>query len=1041
MSRTPLTIPQVLALSPDDASSKAAKGLTSPNKWVSMGATDEVVWGECQGSGSKPYQTQVDVSEGGTTFKCSCPSRKFPCKHGLALLLVQAQDPSRFSATQPAWVTEWLNSRRQRAEKKEAKVAAVVAAKEAQAADPVAAAKAAEKEQKKEQQRWQQMQAGAQELGLWLNDLLRQGLASLSAGDQSGRQADNMAARMVDAKAAGLGQRLTQAMARVGEGKDWPAHLLAELGSLQLLIDALGRIQDLPPEVQAEVRQAAGWPIDKESVLTSGETVEDVWQVLGVMTLERDSGQQRLTERRVWLQGERSKRLALLLDFAFAGQGLTQTWHTQQCLQATMRFYPGLAPVRAVVASALQAVDRPVVHAPAPTATAHDLAVRMSANPWSPSWPVLWDRVQLLPPHDGQRLWALSTIPSTETPQAQIVPLALGETDAWQWLAQTDAQALTVFGEWDGQHLHPYTAWSSTGQWIASQWVDVPFSAHAGSRPVADEALLLQAALVGSNQPLSLSPPAKPTDAVAVLLRQVDQQAMHTPTTPNGSGSGNHLLRLAGALAWCKRAGHVAPPRPSEAKGMAEPPAEHRAVAPLVWANVLQQALSLDKPRLQAEVLQAMNDRQWRVPIDLLSVLLNLGRQTAAMRALIQPVLGERGRWLGGINRDWAWAQGVQEHADIDTVWAHGSLEQRLNVLHAERRSDPKAARERLMASWSSLPAKERHALLDTFRVGLNAEDEAFLDLQLQKDRGADVRRLSADLLAALPHSAYAQRMALRLAPLVRVDKKKLWVEAPPEPLIVTDAKGQPVGTHPSHLPSEAELKTDWPDAERGPYERLGPRAWLLFQWVRRSSLSWWTAHTGLSPAELIQQAKHSDWTEALLRGWLHACTYQPDPDWLLALLRHGKTKQWGNVEELLLHLSPEQRDQYQLGEWSADMADTDQKKRLQQANNLQTFLNKGLTHLSPHAQWSERLSAYIARVLHTAIQEKIIFKELDSYWNHRDVVIDAACALHPSHLSVFQALAVHMDDQPANVNDALRTIHHIVALRLNLHQQLAAHP
>ena len=56
------------------------------------------------------------MSGGGTSFKCSCPSRKFPCKHGLALLLLQAQDASRFTAPQSALVREWLASRRERAE-------------------------------------------------------------------------------------------------------------------------------------------------------------------------------------------------------------------------------------------------------------------------------------------------------------------------------------------------------------------------------------------------------------------------------------------------------------------------------------------------------------------------------------------------------------------------------------------------------------------------------------------------------------------------------------------------------------------------------------------------------------------------------------------------------------------------------------------------------------------------------------------------------------------------------------------------------------
>lgn len=467
MSRTPFTAAQVLALSPDDASSKAAKGLTSPNKWVSLGGNDEAVWGECQGSGSKPYQTQVDVANGGTTFKCSCPSRKFPCKHGLALLLLQAQDASRFTASQPAWVTEWLNSRRERAEKKEAKVAAVVAAKEAQATDPVAATKATEKELKKEHQRWKQMQAGAQELGLWLNDVLRQGLASLSANDATCAQASNMAARMVDAKVPALGQRLTQALSLVGQGKHWPTQLLAELGSLQLLIDAVIQIQDLPADVQAEVRQAAGWAIDKETVLTEGDAVTDVWQVQGVMTLERDNNSyQRLTERRVWLQGQHSQRWALLLDFAFGGQGFTEMWHTEQRFEATLRFYPGIASVRALLASSLHAASGPVA-APPPQPNAqswHDLASRMAATPWSPSWPMRLDHVLLIPPSEHQRTWSLWSA------DAQVLPLALAEADSWQWMAQTAGQAQTVFGEWDGQRLHPYTAWASDGQWQASTW-------------------------------------------------------------------------------------------------------------------------------------------------------------------------------------------------------------------------------------------------------------------------------------------------------------------------------------------------------------------------------------------------------------------------------------------------------------------------------------------------------------------------------------------------------------------------------------------
>ena len=42
-------------------------------------------------------------------FRCSCPSRKFPCKHGLGLLLLLADQPALFKQQEPpAWVADWL---------------------------------------------------------------------------------------------------------------------------------------------------------------------------------------------------------------------------------------------------------------------------------------------------------------------------------------------------------------------------------------------------------------------------------------------------------------------------------------------------------------------------------------------------------------------------------------------------------------------------------------------------------------------------------------------------------------------------------------------------------------------------------------------------------------------------------------------------------------------------------------------------------------------------------------------------------------------
>src|SRR5262249_20502421 len=105
----------VQSLAPDASSFKSALGLAKAREWQCLELSDRALWGEIKGSGKAPYQTRIDLSA--PAFKCSCPSRKFPCKHGLALMLLHVEDPSAFKSTDPPeWVTAWLSGREQRAE-------------------------------------------------------------------------------------------------------------------------------------------------------------------------------------------------------------------------------------------------------------------------------------------------------------------------------------------------------------------------------------------------------------------------------------------------------------------------------------------------------------------------------------------------------------------------------------------------------------------------------------------------------------------------------------------------------------------------------------------------------------------------------------------------------------------------------------------------------------------------------------------------------------------------------------------------------------
>ena len=437
----------VLALAPDAASAKAANGLTKPGQWPLLGANEAAVWGECQGSSR--YQTQVDLS--GPSFRCSCPSRKFPCKHGLALLLLWAKSPALFqTGPSPAWVSEWLASRTERSQKKEEKQREKAAEK---AADP----NAAEAALKTAQKRWARIDKGVAELQQWLLDQAAQGLGHLTPDSQDAW--DAMAARLVDAQAPGLAQRLRYAAATLFDGPHWPENVLRRLGLLQLACDAVARRTALGEGAIADVRALLGWPLDKDAVLAQASPVRDQWQVMGVIQEEREGG---LLERRVWLHGLHTGQRALVLDHAFAGRAFEQAWMCPATVDAALAFYPSAAPLRALVAGAGSEADAAPAAQGAGTSTPaqewHAVARRMADNPWGFLHPLRCHDATMA--HDADHFylhWGTA-----------VLPLQLRQADGWTLLALGAGHALTVQGEWDGQALRPLSAHSPEGVWIWS---------------------------------------------------------------------------------------------------------------------------------------------------------------------------------------------------------------------------------------------------------------------------------------------------------------------------------------------------------------------------------------------------------------------------------------------------------------------------------------------------------------------------------------------------------------------------------------------
>ena len=195
-----LTVEQALALAPDTSSAAAGRKLGSPKNWRTLGRSADALWGECQGSAL--YQVRVDLGDLAT--KCSCPSRKFPCKHALGLLVLAATDPGTLpGAEPPEWVLDWLQRRAASAKGEQANGRTGERASEPTGEQATEAAndgaKRAKAEAKKADQRVKRVLAGIDALDRWLEDLVRNGLASVEAQPASFWEAQ--AKRLVDAQA------------------------------------------------------------------------------------------------------------------------------------------------------------------------------------------------------------------------------------------------------------------------------------------------------------------------------------------------------------------------------------------------------------------------------------------------------------------------------------------------------------------------------------------------------------------------------------------------------------------------------------------------------------------------------------------------------------------------------------------------------------------------------------------------------------------------------------------------------------------------
>ncbi|MDR6505701.1 SWIM zinc finger family protein [Arthrobacter oryzae] len=413
---------RVIGAAPDAPSLAAARKLARPGPWSDTGSNDVLVWGKCQGSGKTPYQVSVDIAA--PAYRCSCPSRKFPCKHALALLLMWARGETAEAGSETAgFAQEWAAQRADRAAARDRR-------QSEQQTDPAAQAK-------RLADRMAKMDAGIADFARWLTDLARTGLAS--AHNQPYAWWDGVAGRLVDAQLPGLAEQVRAMGSDVHARADWADHLLLRTGRWWAVTKAWSRRDELSAAEFADLRVAVGWAMASADV-QAGESLPGPWLVLGAH--RSDDG--RLQQQRTWLRGP-DGTVVVVLDFAAQGEALATPQLAGALLDVTVARYPGSAPQRAMFTS-------PV----APRGLASSLgtgcriaealdqeSAAVALSPWRERHPVLFAEVRVCPGGSG---WLRDG-------SGAALPLIGASVDSL--LALTGSHPVHIFGELEEGRVRP----------------------------------------------------------------------------------------------------------------------------------------------------------------------------------------------------------------------------------------------------------------------------------------------------------------------------------------------------------------------------------------------------------------------------------------------------------------------------------------------------------------------------------------------------------------------------------------------------------
>ncbi len=552
------------------------------------------------------------------------------------------------------------------------------------------------------------------------------------------------------------------------------------------------------------------------------------------------------SSQRTWLEGAKTGRIALLLDFAFGAAVFDPTICVGSSFQASLSFHPGTTLRSTIISKGADLGPFETIAGDSSIRSAWVKAQRaLVRNPWLADAPMALAGVTLAARGDS---WFLNDSEGAE------LPIWRGFETGWRVLGLSGGRPMFAFGEWDSRTFKPMLMLYERAKMIVHSSEDPP-GPQAFVEPSGAADLerawkeLWSVALAGTmRKPLNASWNG--------LLAPFVSKIRDLPPEESVLAAGAFLLSSA--------RGGCEPLMPKEPL---PPPAapDLMAECPRPAAMRLRSMLSGEFAEIVGEWLELASRGGYRIPGSCLAELFDIGIKHKPLRSRIVELRDERGRWLAGFSPTWEVLYAPRPD-QLERIWEEDAKPERKEALASLRALDPERGRRVLESTWSQETAADRAEFLEILIETVGPDDEAFLESALD-DRGGAVRRMAASLLTRIDGSRLRARMRQRAITYVGWNTGRLTVDPP--------------------IACDKSMQRDGLEAKPPAKVSVSPEGWLLRQVVASSPLETW-ASLGATPLQWLKSARaERSWRLDLWLGWASAASKGPcEPEWIEALLR-----------------------------------------------------------------------------------------------------------------------------------------------------------